>query len=77
MAGRTLLPILTIGALGVATASIGLGYGLAKYTVSGIDPFYAAARSTDWQVKHSDTPATDTARTDDVFAAVSEPATTR
>lgn len=72
MAGRTLLPILALGAIGVTTASLGLGYGLGQYTISGMDPFYATARSSDWQPEYRASSADQTA-TARKFAAVFDP----
>ena len=72
MAGRTFLPIIALGALGVTACSLGLGYGLGQYTISGMDPFYATARSSDWQPEYRTT-ATIDARTAQQFAAVFDP----
>lgn len=72
MAGRTILPLLALGAVGFTAASLGLGYSLAHYAVSGIDPFYATARSSTWQQA---SPSTEQTRspTAEQFAAVFEP----
>lgn len=40
MASRTNLPLMILGVLGGVTTSIGVGWGLGQYTVSGINPFY-------------------------------------
>lgn len=76
MAGRTLLPIIALGALGVTAGSLGLGYGLGQYTISGMDPFYATARSSDWQPEYHAS-AADRTRTAQQFAAVFDPEPSR
>lgn len=72
MAGRTLLPLLALGAVGFTTASLGLGYGLAQYALSGMDPFYATARNSNWQ-QASAAPEQTRPVTAEQFAAVFEP----
>lgn len=72
MAGRTLLPLLALGAVGFTAASLGLGYGLAHYAVSGMDPFYASARGSTWEQASPSTERTHSVTTEK-FAAVFAP----
>lgn len=61
MSGKPLFAVLALSALALGTVGIGLGYGLAAYTVSGIDPFYATARGPQWQADTIGTKRTATA----------------
>lgn len=70
MAGRTLLPVIVLGTLGVATASLGIGYGLGQYTISGMDPFTATTR---WQADVPKPSFEERSRTARQFAAVFDP----
>lgn len=45
MAWRSSLPVYLVGALGTATAGLGIGFGLGQYTVTGMDPFIGVVRS--------------------------------